>query len=86
MEMKDYEEVWGEVMGLSVEDRLRLMEDLAATVPDDQPPRLSGEWLEEIERRGKEIEAGKVKTESWESVRQRSRKSVGWHDADGDSS
>jgi putative addiction module component (TIGR02574 family) len=56
--MPDYATLLAAASQLSVDDRLRLIDDLAATVPDDQPPTLSAEWLEEIERRSAEIDAG----------------------------
>jgi hypothetical protein len=52
-------------------DRLRLIDDLAASVPDDQPPVLSKAWLEEIEQRSENIDSGSVKTEAWIDIRRR---------------
>ena len=56
---------------LSVTDRLRLIDELALSAPDDQPPTLSTGWLEEIERRSAEIDDGTVATESWDNLRRR---------------
>ncbi len=80
--MPDYESVWSAASELPLPDRLRLIDDLASTVPDDQPPTLSAEWLGEIDRRSSEIDSGVVKTESWPTVRGRLRKSVGLDDSD----
>jgi putative addiction module component (TIGR02574 family) len=55
----------------SGDDRLRLIDDLASSVPDNQPPALSTEWLAEISRRSDEIETGAVETESWAAIRAR---------------
>jgi putative addiction module component (TIGR02574 family) len=66
--MTEYESVLSAASQLSVDERLRLIDDLAATVPDDRPPTLSAEWLNEIERRSDEIDAGQATLESWESV------------------
>jgi putative addiction module component (TIGR02574 family) len=54
---------------LPVDQRLRLIDELAATVPDDRPPGLSPEWLAEIQRRSDEIDAGLVTPVPWEQVR-----------------
>ena len=60
--MLDFGEILSAASHLSVADRLRLIDQLAASVPDDQPPSLSEEWLVEIERRSAEIDAGSVAT------------------------
>jgi len=69
--MPDYQEVVTTASQLSVDDRLRLFDDLASSIPDDQPPHLSEKWLTEIRRRSDEIEAGTVRTESWSAIRDR---------------
>ena len=74
--MSNYQTVRSAAAQLSVEDRLRLIDDLASSVPDDQPPSLSAEWLEEVERRAIEIDCGAVVVESWEEIRRRLRQKV----------
>jgi len=69
--MLDSNAIVSEASQLSVADRLRLIDQLAASVPDDQPPPLSEQWLSEIGRRSKEIDSGAVTTEPWDSVRSR---------------
>ena len=69
--MPDYQEVLTTASQLSVDDRLRLIDDLASSVPDDQPPHLSEEWMTEIRRRSDEVDAGTVQTESWSVIRDR---------------
>ena len=75
--MSDYKTVCSAAAELSVADRLRLIDDLAESVPDDHPPNLSVEWVAEIERRSAEIDSGVVTTESWQEVRQRLLRRVG---------
>lgn len=70
--MSDYQSVRSAAAELSVADQLRLIDDIAASMPDDQPPSLSEEWLAELERRSAEIDSGAARTESWSDVRQRS--------------
>ena len=69
--MPEYQDVLTTASQLSVTDRLRLIDDLASSVPDDQPPHLSEEWLTEIRRRSEEIDSGTVQTESWTVIRDR---------------
>jgi len=69
--MPDFDAILSAASQLSVADRLRLIDQLAASVPDDQPPSLSEAWLAEIDRRSKEIDSGAVTTEPWDAVRSR---------------
>jgi|GEM_PF-1556402 putative addiction module component (TIGR02574 family) len=69
--MPDYQTVLSDASKLAVEERLRLIDELASSVPDDQPPHLSQEWLDDINRRSDELDAGTVTTESWSTIRAR---------------
>ena len=69
--MAEYESVLAAASQLPVADRIRLIDDLAASVPDDRPPALSEEWLAEIERRSAELDSGAVTPEPWSAIRQR---------------
>jgi putative addiction module component (TIGR02574 family) len=69
--MLDFDAVFSAASQLSVADRLRLIDQLAASVPDDQPPSLSETWLAEIDRRSKEIDSGAITTEPWDAIRSR---------------
>jgi putative addiction module component (TIGR02574 family) len=75
--MLTFDVIVSEASQLSVADRLRLIDQLAASVPDDQPPTLSQEWMAEIDRRSKEIDGGEVATEPWDSVRCRLSRKYG---------
>lgn len=69
--MSNYESVLSAASQLPVDDRLRLIDELASSVPDDQPPYLSDAWLREIERRSNEIDTGAVVAEDWADIRAR---------------
>ena len=69
--MTTYDSILSAASQLPVGDRLRLIDELASSVPDDQPPHLSDDWLQEVQRRSKEIDAGQVKTEDWSDIRAR---------------
>ena len=73
--MSDFETILSAASQLPVVDRLRLIDQLAASVPEDQRPSLSQEWLVEIARRSAEIDAGSVATERWEDIRKRTHPS-----------
>ncbi len=80
--MSDYQSVRSAAAELSLGDQLRLIDDLAASMPDDHPPTLSEEWLAELERRSAEIDSGLARTESWADVRQRLMHQTGLDDGD----
>lgn len=69
--MNSCESVLSAASQLPVGDRLRLIDELASSVPDDQPPHLSDAWLREIEQRSGEIDSGAVATEHWADIRAR---------------
>lgn len=68
--VSEFDSVLSAASPLPVAERLRLIDELAATVPDDQPPSLSASWLAEIERRWTELESGAVAAVPWETVRE----------------
>ena len=80
--MSEFESVRSAAFQLSVDERLRLIDELAASVPDDRPPHLSPEWQQEIERRCSEIDAGTVTPVPWETVRKELFRKVGLDRAD----
>jgi putative addiction module component (TIGR02574 family) len=79
--MPDYQNVLADASQLSMPDRLRLIDDLASTVPDNQPPHLPADWLAEVQRRSDEIDAASVVTESWSVIRDRLFATHGIRDA-----
>lgn len=80
--MTDYQDILAHASMLPVDDRLRLIDELASSVPEDRPPALSPEWITEINRRSDELDAGNVETESWSDIRQRLFAKHGVRDAD----
>ena len=80
--MSEYDTIFSAASQLPVTDRLRLIDELASSVPDDQPPALSESWLKEIERRSQEIDSGAVETEPWADVRDRLFRKHGVDSAD----
>jgi putative addiction module component (TIGR02574 family) len=78
--MADYESLLSDACELPVEQRVRLIEALWDTVPQDAAPPLSEEWLAEIQRRSAEFDAGGVETIPWETVRNESLRRIGLKD------
>lgn len=85
MKMTNYESILSAASSLPIDDRLRLIDELASSVPDDQPPRLSAAWLREVEQRAAEIDSGEVATEDWAEIRARlfSKHGIEEHGFDG---
>jgi len=54
-------------------ERLRLSELLRETVPPEDWPPLSDEWLAEIDRRSAEYDAGRMPAAPWSEVKSRTR-------------
>ncbi len=79
--MSNFDTVLTAASQLPVNDRLRLIDELASSVPDDQPPHLSDDWLREIARRSNEIDSGAIVTEDWTDIRARLFKKHGVDDA-----
>jgi putative addiction module component (TIGR02574 family) len=67
----NYADQYSAAVQLPIEERMRLIDELWESIPEDDCPPLSPEWIAEIERRSAEIDAGTAELEDWESVRQR---------------
>ena len=67
--MTAFESVLSAATQLPEGDRLKLIDALWETVPDDAEVPLDSEWLAEIERRVDEMERGEGETYSWPEVR-----------------
>jgi len=80
--MTDYDSIFAAASNMPVVDRLRLIDELAADMPDDQPPTLSNAWLEEIKKRSAEIDAGTVTMQPWPEVRKQLFSQAGLNGAD----
>ena len=67
--MRDYQSLLASASQLPVAERIQLIEALWDTVPDDDLPPLSDEWLVEIKKRSAEYDSGAVQTVPWEEIR-----------------
>jgi putative addiction module component (TIGR02574 family) len=72
-----FDELLSAANGLPAAERMRLSDLLRESVPPDEWPPLSDEWLAEIDRRSCEYDAGRMPTASWSEVRQRTRRQAG---------
>ena len=66
--MTSYDSILSAANQMPVADRLRLIDELAAALSDDQPPTLSPEWLSEIDRRSKQLDSDQVQDDSPETA------------------
>ena len=67
--MMDFDSVLKDATLLSTSERMRLINALWDSVPEDAELPLSAEWEAELERRVTAIEQGTAKTTSWDVVR-----------------
>lgn len=75
--MLDYQSVLIAANQLPVLEKVQLIEAIWDTVPQENVPPLSEEWLAEIRRRSDEYDAGNVETIPWETVRAEALRRVG---------
>lgn len=67
--MSDFTTVLSAAQQLPEQDRMRLIDALWDTLPEELDAPLSDEWAGEIERRIAELEAGTAQTIPWSQVR-----------------
>jgi putative addiction module component (TIGR02574 family) len=71
------EELLNAALALSEEDRLELIDALAASLqPDDRPP-FEESWREVIQRRSFELRNGKVTAVPWSEVKRQAQERNG---------
>jgi putative addiction module component (TIGR02574 family) len=58
-------------------DRRRINDPPLDTAPPEQSPELSADWLQEIQRRSDEYDAGRMTAAPWPEVRARTRRQAG---------
>ncbi|MDB5391855.1 MAG: addiction module component, family [Planctomycetaceae bacterium] len=66
--MMDFDSVLSDANQLSTSERMRLINALWDTVPEDAELPLSAEWEAELERRVTAIEQGTATTTSWDVI------------------
>ena len=72
--MSDFENVLGAAQDLPPSDRIRLIDALWDSVPPDEWPKPSGEWIAEAQRRSSEYDAGDMSASPWPEARDRARR------------
>jgi putative addiction module component (TIGR02574 family) len=73
------EQVRQAALALPEEDRVRLVDDLLATLTAENAAPLDDAWIAEVERRSEAFDAGGVATFSWEEVKERARQRCRLH-------
>jgi putative addiction module component (TIGR02574 family) len=75
--MVDFSSVFDNARQLSPEDRLKLIDALWDTVPDDLNLPLHPDWASELERRVAAIEAGTSSAIPWTKIREEALARIG---------
>jgi putative addiction module component (TIGR02574 family) len=75
--MPTYESLLGDAKNLPLADRIRLVDAIWDTLPEDALPPLGDEWMAEIQRRSAEIDAGSAEFVSWEEIKADALRRVG---------
>ncbi len=75
--MSDFGSVLSAAQQLTEPDRLRLIDALWESVPDDSDAPFSDEWAREIERRVAELDAGTAQTVPWSQIRDEALARIG---------
>jgi putative addiction module component (TIGR02574 family) len=64
-------ELWAELMELTPEERIELVEDLWDSIAQERLPRLTSEQMQEIERRDEEHSSDPARASKWDDVKGR---------------
>jgi len=75
--MQTFDDIFGAAESLAPSDRIRLVHALWDTIPTDEWPAPSAEWIAEVARRSAEIDAGRMSASPWAEVRERARRKAG---------
>jgi putative addiction module component (TIGR02574 family) len=78
--MVDFHSVLAVAQQLSEHDRLRLIDAIWDTLPEDSDLPLHPEWEAELERRLASIEAGSATFTPWEVIREEALRRLPRHD------
>jgi hypothetical protein len=69
--MDSEKDIFAGAMALPVETRARLAHELLASLDEGEDAGAAEAWLEEIDRRAREVEDGTASLEEWSAVRDR---------------
>ena len=73
----EFQSLLSEGVALTIDERFELISAIWESIPDEQRPPLSDEWLAEIERRSAEYDAGNARTYTWEEVQEAALRHAG---------
>jgi putative addiction module component (TIGR02574 family) len=75
--MNTFDDVLGAAQALPPSDQIRLIGALWDTVPVEQWPAPTDEWIAEAQRRSADYDAGRLTAAPWPEVRARARHKAG---------
>jgi putative addiction module component (TIGR02574 family) len=70
------DELLAEVLRLPRQERARLAQELLSSLEEPDDEEVAAAWANELERRSREVDEGKVETVEWETVRTEMLKEV----------
>jgi putative addiction module component (TIGR02574 family) len=71
--MATYDDILGAAQHLPPSERIQLVHALWETVPPEDWPKPSQEWIDEVQRRSAEYDAGRMTATPWPEVHARAR-------------
>jgi putative addiction module component (TIGR02574 family) len=75
--MAAFDDILGAAQSLPPSDQIRLIGALWDTIPVEQSLAPSSEWIDEVQHRSAEYEAGRMPAAPWPEVRERARRQAG---------
>jgi len=74
--MSTFEDILGAAQGLPAMERLQLIDALWESVPPQQWPAPSDQWISEAQRRSAQYDAGQMSASTWPEVKARARRKL----------
>jgi putative addiction module component (TIGR02574 family) len=77
--MANRREILPELLKLPARERARLATELVQSLDESEDPDAAAAWLEELDRRAREVTGGTAKLEGWTEVRRRIERRLRTH-------
>jgi putative addiction module component (TIGR02574 family) len=77
--MANRREILPELLKLPARERARLATELVQSLDESEDPDAAAAWMEELDRRAREVTGGTAKLEGWTEVRRRIERRLRTH-------